>query len=299
MTIEERIAGGPRPIIADGAIGTQLLNRHHQLATGPGQLPCVEHLNLSSAELVMAVHRDYLKAGAELVVTNSFCATAGHLQAHDPESKADRINTAAATLARTALTEAGTASSYVLGSCGPTQSPEKARRHYQQQMLALRAGGVDCLLIETVRSAGGLEAALLGAADVAAELGSALPLLVAFCPTDDSLTLSDGSLGDLVMIIQGHPVVAIGVNCGDGDRQVYRSLAAIRDVYDGPLLAMPSAGLPRSVGGRIQYPLTPDEWAARVFSWHAELSLAIAGGCCGTTPRHIETLKRVFEASSS
>lgn len=299
MEIDERMASGPLPIIADGGIGTCLLSDRDPPANSVGQLPCVEHLNLTHADRVSKVHRSYVEAGAELIVTNSFCATYDHLSTRNLGDFTDQINLAAVALARAALTGGEEETGFVLGSCGPLRTRDNALMQYRQQISALRAGGVDCLLIESVRSASDLEAALQAASDIADIRGNAAAILVSFCPIDASLRLSDGSIADMLRLIQGYPVSAVGVNCGDGDRLLHRALAAIRSQYNGPLMAMPSAGLPSMVEGQLRYPLGPEEWAENLLAWHRDFQLSIVGGCCGTTKNHIVELRRLFFSLNS
>jgi methionine synthase I (cobalamin-dependent) len=284
----DRIANKPLPMIADGAIGTRLLSDRKAPVARDRQLPCVELLNLTSPDLVSAVHRSYLAAGAEILVTNSFCATSGHLARHGLAAKVDRINREAADLARSAISAIKPSISFVLGSSGPLATSTGAREQYAEQLRGLAAGGVDAFLFESVRSLAQLEAALSAAAEF-----PLIPVLTSLCPIDNSLGLTDGSLLDFVDLSVSRAVLALGINCGDGNQLVYQALAAVRKHYMGPLMAMPSAGVPKMHEGRLSYPLAPEVWSGNFLAWHREFNLAIAGGCCGTTPLHIRALEQL------
>lgn len=293
MKVTERIAKGPWPIIGDGAMGTRLLSDRTGLASGRGQLPSLEYLNVTAPDLVTAVHRSYLAAGAEMLITNTFCATTGHLQAHGLVDKTESMNFAAVELARRAICEMDRPI-WVLGSCGPLASPDRGREQYAVQMGRLAAGGVDAFLIESVRQLAHLEAALEAAAAF-----PHVPVLVSYCPVDHSLDPADGPLSRLLALSNTAQVVLLGVNCGDGGQLLFRALAAIRERYAGPLLAIPSAGLPDVHDGRTRYPLGPDRWTDMLAAWHETFDLAIVGGCCGTTPEHIRALVQRFGMTRS
>ena len=294
MTFAERLHGGNLPLIADGAIGTRLLDDRATPATAPGQLPCVEHLNLTAPDLVLSVHRSYLQAGAELQVTNSFGASAHRLKSFGLDAKVRSINEKAAALARAARDEISGRTAFILGSCGPIGAVEDATDLYTEQMTALAAGGIDVFLIESVRSLSELKSALTAASVLNRRFPAPLPVMVSICPVDESLGFSDGSLTDLFSVIADYSVSVLGVNCGDGVQLVEQALAVLRDRFNGPLLAMPSAGLPSMHEGRLKYPLSAELWADKIADWHQKFSLAVAGGCCGTRPQHIKAIRRRF-----
>lgn len=270
-------------LVADGGMGTQLYER--------GILYSVnyEELNLSRPEIVRRIHEDYVRAGAQIVETNTFGGNAIRLARHGFEDKVRAINARAVELAR----EAANGKAYVAGAIGPTglvfggveNDPERVKRAFAEQATALVEAGVDLLLIETIRQPEELWLAIDAVRGVA---GHAVPLAAAVS-IDDELQMADGT--DVLVIGEGlkaRGVDVLGVNCSTGPQQVLA--AAEKLVPLGvPVVAMPNAGLPRRVDERFLYVATPEYfgvYARRML----KLGVKIVGGCCGTTPEHVRRI---------
>ncbi len=275
---------GAGPLVADGAMGTQLYAQGFRYDVN------YESLNLARPDAVRRVHDAYVRAGARALETNTFGANRARLARHGLETSVEAINRAAVRLARAAARD----EAFVLGAVGPTGralADAPARREaegaFREQAAALAAAGVDALLVETMTDPD--ELAL--AASAARAEAPHLPL-VALASIDERLALRDGSsLAAAGARLADLGASAIGVNCSFGPEQALRALTSLRPI-GLPLVAMPNAGLPRDDGGRLAYPSGPEPFGAcarRLF----DLGVALVGGCCGTTPEHI---RRVAEA---
>lgn len=280
--------------VADGAMGTELLARGQPLTV------CYEELNRARPELVRAIHQDFLAAGADVVGTNTFGANALRLARHGLEDDVRAINRAGVAVARAACLAWDDGSAYVAGAIGPSGldlTDVDARRlaevtaAYRVQAEALAEGGVDVIVLETMRQPAEL---LLAVAAVRQAVGGSLPV-IAEMSVDPALTLSDGtSVEAMGERLAATGVEAIGVNCSTGPREV--GAAVERLVPLGlPLAAAPNAGLPRRDGARLVYESTPETFAVfaqRMF----ELGVRLVGGCCGTTPAHVRGIAQAARA---
>ena len=268
----------------DGAMGTALYER------GVLYSQCFDQVSLTRPELVRQVHESYLRAGADLLATNSFGANRYRLGVHGLETEVAAINHAAAALAREVAGEAA----YVGGSVGPTgltwkalSAPELAavREAYLRQCEALLEAGVDVLLLETFRQPAEIRVALEAALSVSA--GVPVIASVSFDPFG---TMADGTGPEEVarMLADGG-AQAIGVNCADGPAGVYEMIARM-GAPGLPLVAQPNAGLPHRVEGRFAYMATPEYfqlYARRLY----KLGVKAVGGCCGTTAEHVKKIR--------
>ena len=273
-----------RPILFDGAIGTELYKRGVFLTNS------FEELNLSRPSLVLDVHRDYRKAGAEVLTTNSYGANRIRLDRFGLGDKAATISEASA---RLALEAAGSAA-WVAGSVGPSglepgalmgASADLLESAYREQIEALIAGGVDLLLMETFEHLVEIRAALA----VAREIAPDVPRLATMRFTSEE-TLRDGSEPEDVAdsLSRWHADV-IGCNCGDGPDLVFR--VGKRMLGNGrPVMAQPNAGTPEMLEGRTIYVGNPEYFG--VFGRRMlKAGISLVGGCCGTTPAHIHRMR--------
>ena len=294
-----RLAAGV--LLADGAMGTMLY------AAGVPLDDCFDALNLSRPDLVAAVHRSYLSAGADVIETNTFGANRYRLAAFGLEGKVREINRRGVRLAREAR-EVGGTGALVAGSIGPTArtlapfgttNPTEVRDAYQEQIEALLEGGVDLLVVETIGGVDEMEQAI-GAAHDACDL----PVVALMTFAEDGRTLSGTEPSEVVERLAPLGVAALGANCSVGPRDIVPVIAAMRRRLDedgraAPALAcMPNAGWPAHVGGRVIYRSSPDYFAD--FARHAiEAGARLVGGCCGTTPEHTRAMRAALDAASS
>ena len=254
-----------------------------------------DELNLISPQLVKDVHVGYVKAGAELLETNTFGANRLRLAKFDLAAKAREINLAGARLARECAGE----DLYVAGSVGPlgvrleplgATSRDEARAAFREQIEALAEGGVDLIMIETMMDFEEAHQALLAVR----EAGS-LPAIVQMTVQEDGNTPYGISPEDLARQLDAWGADVIGVNCSVGPATVLEALEKIAAVTSKKLSAQPNAGMPQSIGGRSLYLCSPEYMAdyARRF---IQTGARIVGGCCGTTPQHIKAIKEAVKS---
>jgi len=284
------------PVLCDGAMGTLLY------AKGIFINRCYDELNLSQPELIAAIHREYLQAGAEVIETNTFGGNLQRLARHSMADRARDINVAGAKLAREA---AKSFAAWVAGSVGPLgvrieplgkMSFEEARAAFREQIAALAEGGVDLLMLETFGYLEELHQAILAARDV----NPRIPV-VAQVTIDEEGNCLDGSTPEVfTRRLEEWGADVIGCNCSVGPVAMLDAVEAMRAVTSLPLSAQPNAGIPRSVEGRNIYLCSPEYMASYARKFVAA-GVRVVGGCCGTTPDHIRVMKsalRVGEARS-
>ncbi|MFZ2947860.1 MAG: homocysteine S-methyltransferase family protein [Desulfuromonadaceae bacterium] len=280
--IEERV------LILDGAMGTMLQERGLQ----PGQSP--EELNLTMPEVVASVHRDYIEAGADIIVTNTFGGTRFKLAHYGLEERLIEINSRAVEIARAA---AGT-KAYVGASIGPTGqfveplgevSFDRMKGAFREQAEALVGAGADLITLETFLDIKECRAAVIAIREVSATIP-----VIAMLTFDDngrSVLGTPPEAAAITLAAAGADIV--GSNCGLGVDGIYDILCRMRQVTGLPLISQANAGLPQLVGDRTVFPGTPDEMVA----YHERmiaLGVRIIGGCCGTTPAHIRAMKQAL-----
>jgi 5-methyltetrahydrofolate--homocysteine methyltransferase len=277
-----------RPLLADGATGTNYQN----MGIEPGVAP--EEWVFDAPERVRELHRRFVEAGSELVLTCSFGATTPRLADGPLAGRTREVNVRAAQLAREAVGDAR----LVAGSMGPTGqlvepygllTKEVCVAAYAEQAAALAEGGVDLLALETFFA---LEEALWAIEGV--QSTTDLPLVASFSFDQGTRTMMGLSPTDVATAVAPLGVAALGANCGrslaDTDLIVAELLATAPDV---PLWVKPNAGVPRIVGDAVVYDAGPETLAEHVKAY-AEQGARIVGGCCGTTPEHIAAIARAF-----
>ena len=279
-------------MLADGAMGTVLYAR------GIFVNRCYDELNLSDPNLILAVHEEYLQAGAEILETNTFGANRFRLARHGLAGKITEINAAAVRLARQAVErlkekQAGNAeiAAWVAGSVGPLgvrleplgkTGLDEARAAFAEQIgiLAGNGGtGIDLLIVETMPALNEAREALQAAKQAAPQL----PVLVMVTVDDESECLDGASPAQAAALLAEWGADAIGVNCSTGPATVLTAVEAMRAATALPLAAMPNAGVPRAIEGRNVYLCSP-EYMASFARKAIGVGVQIVGGCCGTTP---------------
>ena len=291
----DRLATGA-PILFDGGMGTQLY------AQGVPYERCFDELNLLQPDLVQAVHRAYIAAGAEVIETNTFAANRVRLATFGLERRVRDINFRAVKIAREAREVSGEPV-FLAGSVssigqpiapGGTISAQEARAIFVEQIEALLEAGVDLLVLETFSSPLELREAVLAARSVSADL----PIIAEVSVDEDGNTLAGASPAEVVAVLDALHVDALGVNCGVGPQAALDAILQMRPLTQTRLAAMPNAGFPTTQGGRQIYVSTPDYFAeyARRF---AEAGVSIIGGCCGTTPAHIIAMRAALSRTDA
>jgi methionine synthase / methylenetetrahydrofolate reductase(NADPH) len=276
-----------RVIVADGAMGTMLYSR------GVFINRCFDELNLAQPDMVRQIHREYVKAGAEILETNTFGANRTRLAAFGAAEKLAAINQAGVRIAREA---ANGQNVYVAGAIGPLgvrieplgpTSFAEAREIFREQAAALIEGGADLLILETFGNLDELREAVFAAQEAG---GGAIPI-VAQVTIDDFGHLPGGTdTESFTREMDSWPVDAIGLNCSVGPKATLETIELMMQYSSKPLSAMPNAGLPTLVEGRNIYLCSPEYMAqyARRLLW---AGVRIIGGCCGTTPDHIKLIR--------
>ena len=293
---------GQRTILCDGAMGTSLYAR------GVFINRCYDELNLSQPDLVRAVHEEYLQAGAEIIETNTFGANAIRLQRYGLRDRVAEINRAGVAIARQAVRQladkqAGTA--YVAGSVGPLGvhleplgkiGLDEAREAFEEQIRALtgEGAGVDLLIIETMPALNEAEQAVLAAHAAAPDV----PLVLMVTVDEEANCLDGASPETAAARIGSWGVDAMGCNCSVGPATILTALERMATATSVPLMAMPNAGMPRSVDGRNIYLCSP-EYMASFTRKFIRAGVQFVGGCCGTTPQHIRAMKSSLRATGA
>ena len=294
-TFLEAVASGV--LVVDGAMGTQLYER------GILYSACFEDLNLSRPEAVAKVHEDYVRAGAQVIETNTFGANSMRLEKHGLSGRVRDINLAGAKLARAAAGQgvyvAGAIgpSGYFLGEADGAQSASmsdlaKVKAAFAEQARALVEAEVDALFVETIRQTPELRVAIEAATEAVRGGGVNVERhmpIVATVSVDEQGRMADGtSAEEIARLAREWGASVIGVNCSDGPMNV---LAAAQQMIGAglPVMASPNAGLPRRFDERMVYVSTPEYfgvYARRMY----RVGVRLVGGCCGTTPEHIKRI---------
>src|SRR3954452_4515347 len=284
----ERLERGA--LLGDGAMGTQLYAR------GVPYDRCFDELNLTEPALIQRVHREYIRAGAELIETNTYGANRFKLAPYGLEDRVRDINFRAVKLAREAREECGEPV-FLAGAIGPlgqavapvgTIALDEAREAFREQADALLEAGADLIVLETF---GDLEE--LRQAIVAVQAACDLPIVAQVSLTDDGRMLTGENPGEVARLLAGYQVDVIGVNCGVGPQSTLDAVQQMALPLFAQLSAMPNAGAPSRLEGRYLYYSTPEYFAeyARRF---VDAGVRLIGGCCGTTPAHVAAMKQAL-----
>ncbi len=282
-----------KPLLSDGAMGT-LLHDH-----GISFESCFDELNISQPAIIAEIHRAYIDAGSQIILTNTFGANRVKLRRHGLEGHVTEINTAAVELARRVVA-ASFKPVMVAGDIGPLGvrlapfgrvQPEEARAIFQEQFKALVEARVDLLVIETITDLFEIREAILAAREVQPEI----PLVASMTFTRDDRTLLGDSPAKVAHALRNYGADVIGVNCSGGPNQLVRILREMRAAQPlSRFWVKPNAGWPEQIGGRIFYPASPEYFGDYAFLfWQAGAS--VIGGCCGTTPEHIRAMRQGLE----
>lgn len=259
------------PLILDGAMGTYLF------LLGVPQTACLEELNLTKPDFIRRVHQDYVQAGSQAVVTNTFGANHLRLQGHGRERQVAVVNQAAVRIAREAAP-----SRLVFGSVGPARSPQEKASFserlsvYQEQIEVLVAEGVDGLMIETITSHEEARAALKAARNLFSKT-----IVASLSATGDFFT-NQKTLQETIALLREEGADRIGVNCGLEAKDAFQAFEKLTQWDPGPFCLRPAGGQ-----------ASPEDWAALCRSFLKQKDVWV-GGCCETTPDHIRAITISF-----
>lgn len=273
-----------RPLILDGATGSELLKR------GMPAGVCTEQWVLDRPGVLLGLQREYVAAGSDIILAPTFCANAIKLEEYGLADKVEEYNHRLVALAK----EAADGKAWVAGDMAPTGKfiqPfgelefEDLVKVYRQQAAALEDAGVDLFMVETSMTMPDVRAAVLAIREV-----SEKPVFVSFTCDENGRTLSGTDVLAALIVMQGMGVNAFGLNCSCGPDQMLEQIRRLTPYARVPLLAKPNAGLPEMENGEAHYHCSPKEFCSYTKAM-AEAGVRIFGGCCGTTPDHIAALK--------
>ena len=276
-------------LVLDGATGTNLQRRGLQPGTPS------DAWVMDQPEQVAQLHRDFVEAGSDLILTNTFGSTQMHLAHAGMAARFEETNRRAVELARQAA--AGTAV-LVAGSIGPlgemlepsgTLKETDAEAAYAGQARLLTQAGVDVLVIETQFDLNEAKAAIRAVHSV-----TDLPLVCSFSYDRGTRTMMGVKPAQMGKELSGMGLAAVGINCGKSLEDNLKALRELRQATDLPIWFKPNAGLPRASGGEghgVEYDVTPEMMGAQVSQW-VESGAQLVGGCCGTSPQHLAAIAR-------
>jgi homocysteine S-methyltransferase len=288
-------------ILADGAMGT-MLHAH-----GIGFEKCFDELNLTKPSAVAEIHRAYIEAGAQLIITNTFGANRFKLAKHGLEDRVVEINKASVDLAKR-IVSASFKDVLVAGDVGPLGvriapfgrvQPEQARAAFAEQIKALAEAGADLIVLETFSDLYEIREAIRAAQEVETNHDSPLPIVASVTFTRDDRTVLGDDPAKVARMLKEAGVDVIGVNCSGGPAQLLRILKQmVQAVPDRStkFWVKPNAGWPEQVGGRIMYPADAEYFGEYALSFR-EIGASIVGGCCGTTPQHIAAMRKALDTA--
>ena len=295
-----RSAMAGRVIIADGAMGTMLQEANPSLADFQGHEGCNEILNVSKPDLVKSVHRKYLEVGVDAIETNTFGANWANLAEYGIEDRIYELAFAGGKLAREVADEFANDKKprWVLGSLGPgTKLPTlmhtdylKLKDAYFTASKGLLDGGVDALLIETTQDLLQAKAAINGARKAIDECDRDIVLIAQVTVEATGTMLLGSEIGAALNALEPLNIDLIGLNCATGPAEMSEHLRVLAKNSTIGISVMPNAGLPQLGPNGATYPLGPDELAEYLENFVDSYGLTLVGGCCGTTPAHMEAV---------
>ena len=273
-----------RVLVCDGAMGTMLYARGIFLNRS------FDELNLTQPDLIAEVHKEYARAGADVIETNTFGANRIKLAAFGLADRVHAINAQGAKIARHAAREA----LYVAGAIGPLgvrvepwgkTGVDDAEQYFREQAQGLLDGGVDLFVLETFRDVNEIGAAIRAVRSLCD-----LPIVAQMTTEEDGDSLDGVAPESFVPELEARGASVVGLNCSVGPAAMLEALERIAQVAHVKLAAQPNAGKPREVEGRNLY-LSSPEYMASYARRFINTGVRLVGGCCGTTPDHIRAIK--------
>ncbi len=274
-------------LVADGATGTTLIAR------GLPNGSTAESWVLEQPEKIVELHRDFIAAGAEIILTSTFNASPLRLRGTKLEGKSELVNRRATELAQKAVKGSGV---YVAGSLGPVGqllkpygplSVDDVKKTYSEQAGYLAEAGIDLFVIETQFDLGEVKAAIDGVRSV-----SALATVVSLSYDRGKRTMMGISPAQAAKELEEFPIDLIGINCGRSLEENFLNLSELHQNTTKPIWYKPNAGLPHvDEQGKTVYETTPSMMGAQVPAW-IQAGAQVVGGCCGTSPEHLEAIAK-------
>jgi 5-methyltetrahydrofolate--homocysteine methyltransferase len=294
QTVKERV------VIYDGAMGTSIHKRNPSLDDYWGKENCSEVLVLSRPDMIRDIHADFLRVGCDVIETNTFGASRIVLTEFELPDRVREINVKAAQLAREVAQQFSTKGKprFVAGSIGPsTKLPslghigfDEMVVAFEEQAAALIEGGVDLLLVETAQDLLQAKIAVIGSIEAMRKAGKRLPVTVQVTLQESGTMLLGTEIGAALTALEPLDVDVIGLNCATGPKEMNDSVRYLALNSSKEVSVLPNAGLPANVGGETVYKLAPAELAQYHKHFVQDYGVRIVGGCCGTTPEHLQAV---------
>ncbi|MCY3854177.1 MAG: homocysteine S-methyltransferase family protein [Thaumarchaeota archaeon] len=297
-------------LLLDGAIGTELQKFH----------PCKEDyldnsegfsdsLSITKPQWISQIHRNYLKAGANCIETNTFSSNTIKLQEFGYEGKTELFNEKISKIAVDICSEFSDLPRYVLGSMGPTgflpsstdpelgkKSLEEIKNAFEAQAIGLIRGGVDALLIETSQDILEVKLAVEASHDAMCKMNTKIPIFANITLDQYGRMLLGTNIQAAYTIISGMDIDVFGLNCSTGPSEMFSSVQWLNENSKHKLLIAPNAGMPKNKDGDAFYDLSPSEMQSDMKNMISKCNqIRITGGCCGTTPDHIKLLRKIID----
>jgi 5-methyltetrahydrofolate--homocysteine methyltransferase len=275
-------------LISDGALGTMLIDR------GLKKGECPEALNLTNPQLLKDIAREYLKAGADIIHTNTFGASPIKLTQYNLANKTTEINKTAVEIVREVVDN----NAYISASVGPTGrilkpygdiEPEEVYNSYSRQVSILIEAGADIICIETMTDLGEAILAINAIRDISSTISVISTMTFDETP-EGFYTIMGISIDDAVKGLSKAGANIVGSNCGNGIEVMVEIASEFLKNSKLPIIIQSNAGLPEVINGKIYYTENPDFFAGKA-KMMLEMGVSIIGGCCGTTPEHIKKLR--------
>ena len=291
-----------RPLIIDGAMGTQLQQRDDQIPkeAWEGNEGCNELLNVTAQDVMEDIFNAYLTAGADLITTNTFGSFSWVLDEYGISERAYELSRAGAEIVKRKCEEFSTPEHprFCLGSIGPgTKLPSLGHITYDEMFAgytecakALIDGGVDIFLLETCQDPLQIKAALHACEEANRDRGVDIPIMVSVTIELSGTMLIGTDAQTIATIMEPFDILSLGFNCGTGPEQVLKHVKTLSELWHKPISVHANAGLPQNRGGYTYYPMGPDEFVEQQRKFLEYDGVSFLGGCCGTTPQHIRAL---------
>jgi len=292
-------------LVLDGAMGTsiQKLNLKPEDFGGAALEGCNENLLLTRPDVIAGIHESYLKAGADVLETDTFGSTSIVLAEYGLQDKAYEISRAGARVAKEAAKKHSTPAKprFVAGSMGPTTKSYFVTRNvtfealvesFEEQARGLIDGGADLLIVETCQDTINIKAALIGIDQAMAKTGRKLPVMVSATIETMGTTLAGQGVEALYYSLQQRDLFSIGLNCATGPDFMTDHIRTLAEISRFPISCIPNAGLPDEDG---RYNETPEMIAKKLERFVDNGWVNVMGGCCGTTPEHIRLISQLAE----
>ena len=291
MNIKEEIKEqlNKRSLLLDGAMGTML--QAYGLKSGE----CPEEWNISHRQVVKKIYQEYIKAGADVILTNTFGANRVKLSSFNRQNDVMEINKSAVKIAKEAIKSVKEPEKKVLlaASVGPTGkilepygplSIKEVYENYKEQVVILKEIGVDLIILETFYDLEEIKAALK-----ATKENTDLMVIASMTFDKNLKTIYGVDPERAVIVLENEGADGVGANCGTGPEVLYKVLKIMKKASKTYLMVEPNAGMPELVKGKVVYPASPKIMAEYTEKF-VKLGLNLIGGCCGTTPLHIKAM---------